>query len=174
MRAMLLTADQFEDSELIVPYDGLREEGIDVDIVAPARGRIRGKHGYEAEATIAADDARPDDYDLLIIPGGRAPEKLCHHPATGRIVDSFFKRHRPVAAICHGPLLLAHPHLVANRTLTAHRSIAGRLRSAGANYRDCEVVVDNLLVTSRVPADLPAFMREVTKMVRALREVRRQ
>lgn len=174
MKAMLLTADQFEDSELLVPYEGHTQEGVAVDIVAPARGRIRGKHGHEVEAVIAAADAPPDDYDLLIIPGGRAPEKLIHHPATGRIVDSFFARHKPVAAICHGPLLLARRDLLTKRTVTGHRSIAERLHAAGANYQDREVVVDDLLVTSRVPADLPAFMREVLNLVRRLHEARLQ
>lgn len=173
MKAMLLTADQFEDSELLLPYERLTQEGVDVDIVAPAKGRIRGKHGHEVEADVAAADARPEEYDLLIIPGGRAPEEINRHPATARVVDSFFALRKPVAAICHGPLVLARPHLLANRTVTGHGSIAERLRAAGAHYEDREVVVDENLVTSRVPADLPAFMREVINLVRGLRKAPR-
>ncbi|MCG3200778.1 MAG: putative cysteine protease YraA [Gammaproteobacteria bacterium] len=168
---MVLTADQFEDSELLVPYEGLRQEGLDVDIVAAAAGRIRGKHGHEVDAGVAADDVNPDDYDLLIIPGGRAPEELCRHPAAARIIDAFFTRHKPVAAICHGPLLLAQPHMIAGRTVTGHRSLADRLRAAGAHYEDRDVVVDGNLITSRVPADLPVFMREVINLVRVLRGI---
>lgn len=171
MRAMILTADQFEDSEVLVACERLREEGVAVDIVAPATGTIRGKHGHEVYAIIAAEDVTAEDYDLLVIPGGRAPEELCRHPAAARIVDAFFMRHKPVAAICHGPLLLAHPHLIAERTLTGHHSTAERLRLAGAHYEDREVVVDGNLVTSRVPADLPAFMREVIKLLRRSADV---
>jgi len=76
VRALILSADDFEDSELLVPYYRLKEEGIEVDIVAPARGSIRGKHGYEVEATRAAAEVRPDEHDFLIIPGGLAPEAL--------------------------------------------------------------------------------------------------
>jgi len=171
---MLLTADGFEDSELLVPCERLREEGIAVDIVAPATGRICGKHGHEVQAVVAAADARPEDYDLLIIPGGRAPEALCRQPAAARIVDAFFARGKPVAAICHGPLLLAQPHLIADRRVTGHRSTADRLRAAGARYEDREVVVDGRLVTSRTPADLPAFMREVINLARAIGAAPRQ
>lgn len=173
MKVCLLTADQFEEAELLVPYYRMLEEGVAADIVAPARGTVRGKHGYPMEAARAAAEVKPADYDLLIIPGGRAPEALSEDRNACRIAEWFFEQGKFVAAICHGPLLLARAGLLAERHVTGHESIAYELRSAGASYRDHEVVVDDHLITSRKPADLPAFMREVMKAVHRLRESRR-
>jgi len=172
MKALILTADQFEDSELLVPYYRLREEGVAVDIAAPARGPLRGEHGYKVEATRSLAEVRPGEYDLLIVPGGRAPEALSEEKAALRIAEWFFERERPVAAICHGPLVLAATGLMEERHATCHPSIAFALRAARVHYVDREVVVDDGVVTSRRPEDLPAFMREVMTIVRRLREVR--
>jgi protease I len=172
MKVLILTAEQFEDCEVLVPYYRLKEENVAVDIVAPARGTIRGKHGYTVEATRATKDVGPDDYDLLIVPGGHAPETLCDDSAARRIAVWFFEQDKPVAAICHGPLLLARADLVAGRHVTCHPSIAYELRSAGAHFEDREVITDDSLVTSRGPADLPAFMRAVMKRVPRVHEPR--
>lgn len=174
MKALILTADGFEDSELLVPYYRLREEDVIVDIAAPARGVIRGEHGYKVEATRTMDEVRPGDYDLLIVPGGPAAETLSGDKAALRIAEWFLEQHKLTAAICHGPLVLLETGLMEERQATCHPSIAFALRSAHAHYLNREVVVDNHLVTSRGPADLPAFMREIMKIMHRLRGARAQ
>ena len=174
MKALILTADEFEDSELLVPYYRLREEDLTVDIAAPACGTVRGEHGYKVEATRSVADVQPGEYDLLIVPGGRAAETLSDDKAALRIVEWFLEQHKLIAAICHGPLVLIETGLMEERQATCHPSIAFALRSAHAHYLNREVVVDNHLVTSRGPADLPAFMREVMKIVHSLRGARGQ
>jgi protease I len=169
VRALILSANGFEDSELLVPYYRLEEEGLAFDVAAPVRGTIRGKHGYEVEATRAAAEVQPDEYDLLIIPGGRAAETLSNDAAALRIAQWFLEQHKPIAAICHGPLVLAATGLLEGRHATCHPSISSALGTARARYLDQDVVVDDDLVTSRRPADLPAFMRELTKILHRLR-----
>jgi protease I len=169
VRALILTADGFEDAELQVPYDQLEEQGLAFDVAAPTRGTVRGKHGHEVEATRAIAEVQPHEYDVLVIPGGRAAEALSTDPAALRIARWFLKQHKPIAAICHGPLVLAATGLLEGRRATCHASVASTLRAARASYLDQEVVVDDDLVTSRRPADLPAFMREFTKIVDRLR-----
>jgi protease I len=174
MKALILTADEFEDSELLVPYYRLREEDLMVDIAAPTRGTVRGEHGYKVEATLSIGEVPPGVHDLLIVPGGRAAETLSDNEAALRIAEWFLEQHKLTAAICHGPLVLVETGLMEDRQATCHPSIAFALRSAHAHYLNREVVVDNHLVTSRGPADLPAFMREVMKIVHRLRGVRAQ
>ncbi len=169
MRVLILAADGFEDSELLVPYYRCREERIDVEIASLRRGPIKGKHGHQVDASLAVDEVRAGDYDALIVPGGRAPEKLRKSAKVLELVRAFFADGRPVAAICHGPQLLASAGVLQNRSATGHRTVAPELEAAGARYRDAEVVVDANLVTSRQPSDLPAFMRETLKKLREQR-----
>lgn len=166
MKALIVSADHFEDSELLVPYYRLLEEGLEVDIASISRGRIAGKHGYEVEANKALRDVDPDDYDLLVLPGGKAPAAVRKEKAALEIARSFFARNKPVAAICHGPQTLISAGLLKGRRATCYHSVAQELQDAGAAYEDREVVVDGNLVTSRQPGDLPAFMRETVKMLK--------
>lgn len=174
MKALILAADGFEDSELLVPFYRLREEDVEVEIVAPAPGTIRGEHGYQVEATRSVADVRPAEYDLLIVPGGPSAEALSGDRAALRVAESFLEQHKLTAAICHGPLVLIETGLMEERQATCHPSVAYALRSVHAHYLDREVVVDDNLVTSRRPADLPAFMREVMRIVHRQREARGQ
>ena len=103
------------------------------------------------------------------MPGGRAPEKLRKNAKVLEVVRAFFSADKPVAAICHGPELLASAGVLRNRSATGYRTVAQELEAAGARYRDAEVVVDGNLVTSRQPSDLPAFMREIVKKLRERR-----
>lgn len=166
MKALIISADEFEDSELLVPYYRLREEDIDVDIAAPRRGRIAGKHGYAVEANLALAEVHAEDYALLVVPGGRAPQAVRSTDAAQAIVRSFFQRNLPVAAICHGPQVLITAGVLDGRRATCYRSVAPEMQAAGALYEDSEVVVDGNLVTSRQPADLPPFMRALLRLVR--------
>lgn len=166
MKALIISADNFEDMELFVPFYRLREEGIEVDVASIKRGRIKGKHGYEIEATRTFDEIEPKDYGILIIPGGKAPEAVRKAPAAVRIAGFFVRESRPVSAICHGPQVLITAGFLKGRHVTCYRSVAPEMKEAGALYEDKEVVVDGTLVTSRQPSDLPAFMRETMKMIR--------
>ena len=175
IRALILTADKFEDMELFFPYYRLIEEGVEVDITAPKKGHIEGEHGYEFEVKKTFDDVRPDDYDLLLIPGGSptgAPSVVRKDARAQAIAKSFFKSNKPVCSICHGPWLLVSSGLVNGRHLTSYwyDGVPEDIKKAGGIYEDREVVVDGNLVTSRYPGDLPAFMRETMRMVNGLKK----
>lgn len=166
MRVLILSADNFEDSELLVPYYRFLEEEFVVDVASMNKGKIKGKHGYEVEVDKTLEEVDPDGYDLLLLPGGKAPEAVRKQPAALEIARSFFSGGKPVAAICHGPQTLITAGLLKGRRATCYRSVAPEMKEAGAHYEDSEVVVDGNLVTSRQPSDIPAFMREVMKLVR--------
>jgi protease I len=165
MRALLVSADHFEDSELLFPLYRLKEQGLEVVIASIAKGKISGKHGYEVTVDKALQDVDPNEYDILVLPGGKAPAALRKQAAAIGIAQDFMRRNKPVAAICHGPQILAAAGALQGRRATCYRSVAEELKEAGALYEDKEVVVDGNLVTSRQPSDLPAFMREIVSLL---------
>ncbi len=165
MKALFLSADHFEDTELLVPYYRLKEAGVDVDVASAGVGKITGKHGYEVEANKSFGEVKADEYDLLVLPGGGAPAAVRKEPAALAIARAFFADNKPVAAICHGPQILVSADLLKGRHPTCYASVSSELKDAGAVYEDREVVVDGNLVTSRSPADLPAFLREMMKRI---------
>jgi protease I len=164
MKALIISADHFEDTELLVPYYRLKEAGFEVDVASISRGKINGKHGYEVSVDKSLRDVNAKDYDLLVLPGGKAPAALRKEPAALEIVKDFVRSNKPVAAICHGPQILVSAGVIQGRRATCYHSVAEELKEAGALYEDSEVVVDGNLVTSRQPSDLPAFMRETLRM----------
>jgi protease I len=161
MRALIISCDRFEDSELAEPLRQLRAKGVEVDIAAPQKGLITGKHGHKASAGLGLDAVRPENYDLLLLPGGKAPASLRKDPEAVAIAGQFLQANKPVAAICHGPLLLIPTGLLRGRSATCYRGMRQELEAAGVQYQDREVVVDGNLITSRRPADIPAFMRAI-------------
>jgi len=165
MKALIISADNFEDSELLVPYYRLKEAGVEVKLASLKRGAITGKKGYEVAVEKTIDEVNPDAYAILILPGGKAPAVVRKEPKALEIARSFFVRNKPVAAICHGPQILISAGLLKGRRATCYKSVADELKKAGALYEDQEVVVDANLITSRQPADLPAFMRETMKQL---------
>ena len=166
MRVLIVSADNFEDSELLVPYYRLKEEEIEVDIASMRKGKIRGKRGYEVEVDKTLEEVRSRDYDLLILPGGKAPEAIRKEEEAVKIAKNFFEENKPVSAICHGPQLLVTADLLKGRHATCSKSVAEELKDAGAIYEDREVIVDGNLITSRQPSDLPAFLRETMNMLK--------
>lgn len=166
MKALIVSAGLFEDCELLVPYYRLQEEGYQVDIAAPAHGHIHGMHGYAVEAGKALCEVNPEDYAAFVLPGGKAPENIRREPAALAIAQAFFRAGKPVAAICHGPLILLSAGLLQGRHATCYPRVAEQLRQAGVYYEDREVVVDGNLVTARQPADLPAFLRELMRLLK--------
>lgn len=166
MKALIISADDFEDTELLVPYYRLKEEGIDVDVASIRPGKIRGKHGYEVHVDKTLREVHPEEYDILILPGGKAPETIRKEKEAIGIAKYFFENRKPVSAICHGPQTLITADLLKGRHATCYKSVAGEMKDAGAVYEDKEVVVDGNLVTSRQPSDLPAFLRETMKLLK--------
>jgi protease I len=165
MKALIISADNFEDSELLVPYYRLKEEGIEVVVASMSRGTITGKHGYEVPVDKTLDEVNSDDYAILVLPGGAAPAEVRKETKALEITRAFFVQSKPVAAICHGPQILISAGLMKGRRATCYKSVADELKESGALYEDQEVVVDANLVTSRQPGDLPAFMREIMKQL---------
>lgn len=154
----LLATDGFEDSELEKPLEAIRNAGATVTIISEQEGSFIGKHGAEVEVDMLVEDALAEDFDGLLLPGGAEnPDKLRMNDEAVSFVREFFELHKPVAAICHAPWLLIEAGVVEGRTLTSWPSVKTDLENAGAIWVDEEVVVDNGLVTSRNPDDIPAF-----------------
>jgi protease I len=166
MKALVLLADNVEDLEFFYPYYRLLEEGWQVDVASPDGGRIVGKHGYDFEPNLSIPQVNAAEYDLLILPGGKAPEAVRLQPEAVRIAKAMFQEDKTVAAICHGAQTLISADVLRGRRATCWKGIRDDLKAAGAEYVDQEVVVDGNLITSRSPDDLSAFCREVLSAVR--------
>jgi protease I len=161
-RVAILATDGFEQDELESPRQALDDAGALTEIISLKPGMIRGwKHtewGDKFEVDRTVSGANPHDYDALVLPGGvMNPDKLRADQDAVEFVRDFFRHGKPVAAICHGPWTLINAGVVEGRRMTSYASIREDLVNAGANWVDEEVVVDNGLVTSRQPSDLPAF-----------------
>ena len=164
----ILSANGFEESELLEPKQALEAAGATVFVVSPEEGTVQGmKHTHNSVAVavdIPLDKANPDEYHGLVIPGGLFnPDSLRTNETALKFVQAFFKAGKPVGAICHGPQVLISADLVKGRTLTAVKAVQTDLRNAGATVKDEEVVVDSGLVTSRTPKDLPAFCKKLVE-----------
>ena len=171
-RIAILATDGFEESELKSPKEYLEEQGWTAEIVSLKAGKIKGwadgNWSNEYEVSARLDDANPNDYDALMLPGGVInPDKLRVNKDAVAFVQGFFEAKKPVAAICHGPWTLINAGVVDGRKLTSYESIRKDLENAGAHWSDEEVVVDMGLVTSRSPKDLPAFNQ---KMIEEIKE----
>jgi protease I len=166
MKTLIISADGFEDSELVEPCQKLAQAGIAVDIASLKKGPITGKHGHAVEASFAVSDVNAADYDALILPGGKAPGRLRQDQTVLKLTRQFVMVNKPVAAICHGPQILLSAGVLQGRTATCYKAVAGELRTAGVDYVDREVVVDGNLITSRQPSDLPAFIDAIMQAIR--------
>ncbi len=167
MKALIISADDFEDMELLYPLHRLKEERVDVKVASMKKGAITGKQGYSVDVDLTLDKVNAEEFDILILPGGKAPEKVRLEEKALELSRHFFRENKPVAAICHGVQTLISAGLVENRKATCYIGIRDDLKIAGALYRDEEVVVDGNLVTSRHPGDLYAFGRELVRVLRA-------
>lgn len=168
----ILATNGFEESELKSPKEYLEQQGWTADIVSPESDSIKAwaekDWGKEYPVDKVLDSAYASDYDALVLPGGVInPDQLRTNDKAIAFVQDFFKQHKPVAAICHGPQILINAGAVEGRKLTSVNSISVDLKNAGAIWEDSEVVTDNGLVTSRTPKDLPAFN---AKMVEEIKE----
>lgn len=165
-RVAILVAEGFEQVELTEPRKALEQAGAKTEVISPEQGRVKGwnhtEWGEAVQVDRPLDAASPGDYDALLLPGGvMNPDHLRMMPRAVQFVKSFFTENKPVAAICHGPWMLVEADVVRGRAVTSWPSLQTDIRNAGGNWSDREVVVDNGLVTSRKPADLPAFNRKM-------------
>lgn len=154
----ILVEDSYEDLELWYPYYRLLEEGADVKLIGPEAKAYKSKHGYPAEADLSAAEAKAEDFQGIVVPGGYAPDRLRRYPKILDLVREVFENGGIVASICHGPWVLISANIMKGKKTTAVISLKDDLINAGAIYLDKEVVIDNNLITSRTPKDLPAFL----------------
>lgn len=170
-RIAILATNGFEESELSSPKEAMLKAGFEVDIISEKSGQIKSwrdgnwSNNYDVDHTI--DKVTAKDYNALVLPGGVInPDKLRRNDDALIFIRDFFKQSKPVAAICHGPQLLIEADVLDGRTLTSFHSIKKDLKNAGALWVDEEVVVDEALVTSRSPKDLPAFNDKLIEEIR--------
>jgi protease I len=163
----LLVGKDFEDMEVMYPLYRLREAGFQVDVIGedPAGTKYRGKNGYPILSTLEITKAKPKDYAGLVAPGGWAPDKLRRNPKVLKLTADIDRQGGVIASICHGPWILISAGVVKGKQTTSTPALKDDLVNAGAQWSDREVVVDGRLVTSRKPDDLPAFMREMLKLL---------
>jgi protease I len=174
VRVALLAETLYEDMELWYPYYRLREAGADVFVVGSGSAEVyQSKHGYPVSVDAEADTVTASQFDAVIIPGGYSPDHMRRHPGMVKLVREAHEQGKIVAAICHAGWMLVSASIARGRTLTSFRSIKDDMVNAGANWVDREVVRDGNLVTSRSPADLPAFMRTIIAALSERRDAER-
>jgi protease I len=170
---LILTGDAGESLEVLYPYQRLREEGYDVKIAAPTRKKLHfvvhdfepgfdtytEKPGYSWDADLAFADVNPAHYAALVIPGGRAPEYIRNDKDCLRIVREFMKTEKPVAQICHAPLILLAAGLLQGRRTAAYPALEPDIKAGGAEFVNSEAVIDGMMVSARAWPDHPAWMR---------------
>ncbi|WP_350347045.1 type 1 glutamine amidotransferase domain-containing protein [Agromyces sp. G08B096] len=169
-RIAFLLMDGVEQVEFTEPWEALERAGAALELVSPTEGTVLGFHGVDKADTFDVDrdvaDASATDYDALVLPGGVVnADHLRMDEHAVRFVREFFEGHKPVAAICHAPWILIDAGVARGRSLTSYPSLATDLRNAGADWSDEEVVVDQGLVTSRRPDDLPAFIAKTIEEI---------
>jgi protease I len=174
IRVAILVTDGFERVELTSPRAALKRNGFITEVVSPKPGKVQAFIHARPGGTVGVDvplsRAKASNYQALLLPGGvMNPDSLRSRPTAVRFVQSFFRAHKPVAAICHGPIMLIEAGVLKGRRLTSFPSIQTDVRNAGATWTNRKVVIDGDLITSRQPADLPAFNRQVIRAFAAQR-----
>ncbi|MFL5241044.1 MAG: type 1 glutamine amidotransferase domain-containing protein [Gemmataceae bacterium] len=169
-RAAVLVEQQYQELEVWYPYYRLREAGCKVTLVGPEAGQTYpSKLGYTAKSDKAAKDVSATDFDLIVIPGGFAPDFIRRTESMIRLVSDMAEQGKVVAAICHGPWVLCSTQALKGKKATCFFAIKDDVINAGAKYSDAEVVRDGNLITSRKPDDLPAFMQNVIQATKELK-----
>ena len=165
-RIAFLATDGYEDSELTSPWQAVKDAGAEPVMIAPGEGSIEGKNGHTQPVDLVASQADAADFEALVLPGGVVNADHLRMDADAvAFAKAFFEQHKPVGAICHAAWTLIEAGVVEGRTLTSYPSLATDLRNAGATWVDEEVVVDEGLVSSRTPDDLPAFNAKVVEEI---------
>lgn len=177
-RILILATNGFEQSELEVPRDRLRAAGATVEVVSPQTGEIKGwdktDWGRPVKVDKSLDQAKADDYDAIVLPGGQInPDLLRVNQTALDLIRSFYDSGKTVAAVCHAPWLLIETGIAKGRKMTSYHSIKRDVINAGAQWEDSAVVTDNGVVTSRNPGDLEDFSKKIIEEVREGRHQRR-
>ena len=167
----ILVAEGFEQSEMVEPRKALQQAGAETFIVSPAEGEVQGWNHFDRaerfQVDVPVEQARAEDYDALLLPGGVAnPDQLRTDQRAVEFVRHFVDAGKPIGVICHGPWTLIEAGAVKGRTMTSWPSLRTDLINAGAKWVDQEVVTDHGLVSSRKPADIPAFSRKLIEEIR--------
>ncbi|MGE5399569.1 MAG: type 1 glutamine amidotransferase domain-containing protein [Ignavibacteriales bacterium] len=170
-KVIIFVADMFEDLEFWYPCLRMKEAGASVVVVGPKADTYTGKHGVPAKADKGIKDVKDNDFDILIIPGGYSPDMMRRSPEMVEFVKKMNQKGKTIAAICHGPWMLASAGIIKGKKLTSFFSIKDDLINAGAKWVDQEAVVDGNIITSRDPNDLPAFCRTIIEHVGHYAEV---
>ena len=158
----ILVDSLYQELEVWYPYFRFQEAGAEVVLIGPEAGETYpSKLGYPARTDVSFEDARAEDYDGVVIPGGYAPDQMRRHKAPARFVADLNERGKLIASICHGGWVLVSAKILKGRKATSVSAIKDVMVNAGATWLDQEVVVDDNLITSRTPPDLPAFMRAI-------------
>lgn len=170
-KVAILTENGFEEIELTSPKKALEEAGVIVHIVSPQKEKVKAwDHDHwsiELPVDVVLSEANPEDYDMLVIPGGVLnPDAMRANKDCVSFAQHFLEQGKPLAAICHGPQLLIETGMIAERKMTSYPSVQTDLKNAGVFWEDKEVVVDNGLVTSRSPKDLEAFNKKILEELR--------
>jgi len=168
MRKILIMLDKgVEDSEFLYPYYRFQEEGYTVDVVASrANETYLGKHGVPLKSNLSPREVKVENYDCLIIPGGWAPDYMRANNELVNIVKEAFSKGKVVAAICHGPQMLIEADVLRGRRVTCWKSVVTDVKNAGATFLDEKTVVDQNMVTSQSPLDLPSFCKETIMLLK--------
>jgi protease I len=179
-KVLILTGDAAESLEVMYPYQRLREEGYEVHIAAPSKKKLHfvvhdfepgydtytEKPGYSWDADVAFADVDPSQYAAMVVPGGRAPEYIRNNPDCLRIVRDFFEKEKPVAQLCHAPLVLMAAGVLKGKRTAAYPALEPDIKAAGAQFVNSEVVIDGVMVSARAWPDHPAWMREFVRVLK--------
>jgi protease I len=184
-KILILTGDAAESLEVMYPYQRLQEEGYEVRIAAPSKKKLHfvvhdfepgydtytEKPGYSWDADLAFADVNPSEYAALVIPGGRAPEYIRNNPDCQRIIRHFFEKTKPVAHLCHAPLMLVAAGVLKGKRTAAYPALEPDIRAAGAEFVNSEAVVDGMVVSARAWPDHPSWMREFVALLKEVAPV---
>jgi len=168
-KVLIIAGPQYEDRELFYPYYRLLEENAEVKVAGIGESRYKGKYGIPIDVDGQTGDYTNTKWDAVIVPGGWAPDKIRADEGALAIIKKTFEAGGVVASICHGPWALASAGILKGKNVTSYKNIKDDLVNAGAKWEDKEVVVDDNLVTSRTPADLPAFMKATIKQLQLVK-----
>jgi len=168
---LIVTGDKVEDLEFFYPYYRFIEAGCKVDVATLKGGDFKGKHDIGLTQSLKIEDVSADNYQLLYLPGGKAPAKLKDEKTVVELVRDFVASGKPIAAICHGPQILAAANVISGYEIAGWPEIEDEIKNAGAIYANAETVVDGQFITARWPADLPMHLKRTLEILESTKQL---